>query len=92
MEDNVANTNNIADNADKKSSMQDSADHYLCHFEKLESSNGVLASCVGELSHQPHDEARVGALIRCLQSQQCVNEQLYDLLVEMNNFFGAYKQ
>lgn len=66
----------------------DDSDDYLKRFDLVEASMTTVNNVIASLSTQPHDEARVKALVECVRAQQKVNEHLYDLLVEMNNFFG----
>jgi hypothetical protein len=42
-----------------------------------------------KLDKQPHDQARVEVLIAYAKQLQEQNEKMYDLLVEMNDFFGS---
>ncbi len=64
------------------------ADEYMQRFDSVEKSIADMATFINKLDKQPHDQARVEALIDCLKQQQKHNAELYDLLVEMNNCFG----
>lgn len=84
---------NIADEEVSNIAMMQPAkeadDEYLKRFDSLDQSNTYLRKIVDSLDRQPHDEARVRTLKEIVKVQQKVNEDLYDLLVEMNNFFGG---
>jgi len=68
--------------------VDEDVDSYMDRFSTIESIMEVLKKQSAALRHKPHDEARVRALIEISTQQTILNEQLFDLMVEMNNFFG----
>lgn len=81
--DNNTHADNIA--ADKL----DASDAIVERFDIVRASIEDLALLTDKLDNQPHDQARVNLLIQCTKALQLQNEKIYDLLVEMNDFFGA---
>jgi len=69
--------------------VESSVDDYLRRFDLVESSMERMSVLAAGVAHQPHDEARIRALTDCVLAQQKINANLYDLLVEMNNYFSA---
>lgn len=65
------------------------SDTLLTRFDEVQLSVESLAEIAGGLKHQPHDQARVHEICRYVEQLQLQNEKMYDLLVEMNNFFGS---
>jgi hypothetical protein len=63
-------------------------DHYMRCFKGVEERCTRMRGMVAAIAHQPDQDQRLFAAIRCIEEQQRFNDDLYDLLVEMNNTFG----
>lgn len=61
---------------------------YLEGFDIISNLNDTLRTCMDQVVSAPHDQARIQALIGYIKIQQEQNEELYNLVVGMNNFFG----
>ena len=74
---------NIASEAD---------DEYNKKFERVEYAVGAGAKLIAELRRQTCRDHRIPVIIKLVEHQQKTMEEIYDLLVEMNNTFaGASK-
>lgn len=69
--------------------VQEVSDEYLKIFDEIESKNSNLKLLIDSLPIQPHDQSRLYILLNVVKEQQKLNEKMYDLMVEMNNYFGA---
>jgi len=68
---------------------QEASDEYLAKFDTLSDCNHGLAQIVAGFGSQPDDQQRLYAVMNYVVALQKQNEHLYDLLVEMNNYFGS---
>lgn len=64
------------------------ADEYMARFDAVENQNLAVKELVRSLPNLPGQNARNLTIIQILAEQQKLNEQMFDLLVEMNNFFS----
>lgn len=69
--------------------IDNSGEELLKFFDKVGTGVETLATMVASLDKQPHDQARVEALVKYVKEWQAWNEHMYNLLVEMHNFFGG---
>ena len=76
-----------ADPADEPSD-EVNMDEYMARFEKIQSQNEVNKQLLAAIMSSPHDQARVKALIEYVVHSQSHTEEIYNLLVDMNNLFG----
>ena len=87
--DTVANDTVANDTvANDTTSTDDDAFKYLEGFDVISNLNDTLRLSMNEVVSAPHDQARIQALIGYIKIQQQQNEELYNLVVGMNNFFG----
>ncbi len=84
-DDNIADTTN---NPNVPPVDDAAADEYMKKFDVVEARLQRCATGLRALSNQPDQDHRLFALMRLADDQQKLNEQLFDLLVEMNNFFA----
>lgn len=63
-------------------------DDYLMKFETIRNIINETQAAVDMVNEQPHDQARIECMQACMLKQQELNETLYELLVEMNNYFA----
>lgn len=64
-------------------------DDYLKRFEDIENNNKKLVAIVKGFDSQPDDQQRLYAVMQYVRELQKHNDAMFDLLVEMNNFFGT---
>ncbi len=86
---NSCNIADIGDHVNHLPAELGEQDDYLVRFERVDLANNKLNMLLENVKHQPHDEARIQLLLKCIAAQSSVNSEMYDLLVEMNNYFGA---
>ncbi len=65
-----------------------SADAYMQQFANVEAQGATFRTMVEMIDVQPDQDARLFMLIKCIKQQQKLNDEMYDLLVEMNNFYA----
>ncbi len=63
---------------------------YLEIFAVLSVESEHTKEMIAQINEQPDDQQRLYAAIRCIDLLQNNQEKMYDLMVEMNNFFGKY--
>ena len=63
-------------------------DEYLAKFASLDALLSTLRTGESQLSAAKNDQERVRALTKIVLAQRRCNDSMYDLMVEMNNFFG----
>lgn len=64
-------------------------DEYMERFEKIQQQNEQHRSSLAQLNKLKHAAGPLlGAVIDCLSTLQSQNEEMYNLLVDMNNLFG----
>lgn len=63
-------------------------DEYMARFEKIQMQNEVSKQLVAAIKSGQHDQARVKAMVEYVIHSQAQNEEMYNLLVDMNNLFG----
>jgi hypothetical protein len=63
-------------------------DEYMSRFEKIQLQNEIGKQLISAITSGQHDQARVKALIDYVVHSQEQNEEMYNLLVDMNNLFG----
>lgn len=68
---------------------KDDMENYVKKFENLSILNGELGQLCLRLKKAQHDQDRVLSLTKYVYKLQEQNEQLYSLLVEMNNIFAG---
>lgn len=64
------------------------ADEYMARFDAVENQNCLLKKLVNAIPQLPNQNARNAQIAQICQEQQKLNDQMFDLLVEMNNFFS----
>jgi hypothetical protein len=67
----------------------DPADTLMAKFDVVQAGVEKMGVTAIKLDKQPHDQARVEVLIEYVKQLQEQNESMYDLIVEMSNFFGS---
>lgn len=75
------------DNVTPPAKVEDSIDDYLSRFDAISDLHEKLTPNLEKLLKVPHDEDRVSELVKFVVNQQKVNEEVYALLVDMNNLF-----
>lgn len=78
---------NIADDA--KIPAQETDDEYMKKFDVVRKQLDENGTIISQLYVQPDQDHRIAVMREFLQGQQAYNEQVYDLLVEMSNFFSS---
>ena len=83
-------TTTVFDTADIAADHADDVnmEEYMARFEKIQSQNEVNKRLLAAIMSSPHDQARVKALIEYVVHSQSQTEEIYNLLVDMNNLFG----
>ena len=89
LEDNIADDEVAAPVAVPAEAADDSADVLMAKFDSVQTGIEQMGMTALKLDKQPHDQARVEVLIAYAKQLQEQNEKMYDLLVEMNDFFGS---
>jgi short subunit dehydrogenase-like uncharacterized protein len=84
-DDPVENTTTVAAESDTD------MDEYLRQFDKVGESNAALANILKLMAKAQHDQERIQILTQYCVHLQRQNEQLFDLLVQMNNVLGQPK-
>jgi hypothetical protein len=64
------------------------AEDYMKRFESVDNQCTKLHEITILLKRQPDQDHRVRIMMNFIEAQQKLNTELYDLLVEMNNFFA----
>lgn len=77
------------DNIAAHENSRENNDELIKMFDELSSEVGLLAEFPNFLKNQPHDQARIEGLTKYINQSQVVLHKVYELLVEMNNFFGS---
>jgi len=67
----------------------DTSDDYLKRFDVVSAQSAQVSAVIAKFASQPDDQHRLYAAIDCIKAQQHLNEEIFDLLVEMHNFFSA---
>lgn len=67
---------------------EDDTYQYLNSFDTISDLNDALRAAMNDVIAAPHDQARVQALITFVKLQQQHNDEMYNLTVGMNNYFG----
>lgn len=65
----------------------DESKELMARFEDVQLGINKSGELIKELLRQPHDEARVGSLIKYCVHLHKQNTQMHDLIVQMNNFY-----
>ncbi len=82
-------SDNIADDDQGTTMVEDAAtDEYMRKFEQVETRIQTSAKQLVSLHGHPTRDARLAALIGWAETQQKTVEDIYDLLVEMNNYWA----
>lgn len=81
-ENNVHSTHHVRENT------QDAAEEYMRRFEAVEERNSRLHVLAASIENQPDQDQRLFAIMKYIAEQQRLNDETYDLLVEMSNFLG----
>jgi hypothetical protein len=81
-------TDNIADEPIVPSVDDSATDEYMRKFELVEARIQACSRQMDVLRAQPNRDARVVALVNWTEHQQKAIEDIYDLLVEMNNYWA----
>ena len=64
-------------------------DEYMARFEKIQSRNETGKQLLAQLLKIKHASGPlVGIVIDCVELLQAQNDEMYSLLVDMNNLFG----
>lgn len=81
---------NIADETAPTSAAADDlvADEYMKKFDIIDDRIQVGSNYLRPIAIQPDQDHRIALLIKFAENQQKLNEDMYDLLVRMNNFFA----
>ncbi len=84
--DNIADPVVVAPAVDP---VADTSDDYLKRFDVVSAQSAQVSAVIAKFASQPDDQHRLYAAIDCIKAQQRLNEEMFDLLVEMHNFFSA---
>mgnify|MGYP001559261421 FL=1 len=68
---------------------EDDYDSYMKKFEDVEKGNIDLTEIMTRLTGKQTSENKINVLACYVRNLQKQNDRLYDLLVEMNNYFGS---
>ena len=85
----ASNMDNINPDAIIPPSPREDVDEYVGRFEVLEKLNAEGNAVLRSIDNQPNDQQRLYTAINYIKVQQKHNEELYELLVDMNNYFGS---
>lgn len=77
----------ISENVNLASTDDETAE-YMKRFEAVEARNKTMRGIVTKLDSQPDQDSRLTVIFNYVNEQQKINEEMYDLLVSMNNFFS----
>ncbi len=69
--------------------LEDPEDAYLKKFEELDACQDVIDNLAASLGKQANDQQRLYAAIEIIKALCKKSRMQDDLLVEMNNYFGA---
>lgn len=81
----VRSTNHVHENTQPT---QDAAEEYMKRFEAVEERNSRLRVLAANIENQPDQDQRLFAIMKYIADQQRLNDETYDLLVEMSNFLA----
>lgn len=90
VKDNIDDVDHEIENAEfvPRTPSADAADEYVKRFEFVEAGNTRLKNIIASFAVQPDQDRRLFAVMHYIAELQKVNDNMYDLLVEMNNFFA----
>ncbi len=66
-------------------------DEYMRKFERVEAAIGAGAQLIADLRGKTNRDQKIPIMVSLLEHQQKTMEEIYDLLVEMNNVFAGGK-
>ncbi len=78
-----ATNNEVEDDIDDELTTE-----YLAKFDPVEGSHIILTNLLNSLPYQPNQDMRLAVALDYIKTQQRLNEQIFDLLVSMNNVFA----
>lgn len=91
-DDEMAETNNqpgvSTATADTAIPTVDPADEYMQRFDDVRDQIDRLDKVAKSIDHQPDQDHRLAVVMDYIRGQQTLINDMYDLLVEMNNFFA----
>lgn len=75
-------------NTEKVEDNDEDMDEYLARFDKIQAQNDAGNAIISELKLAAHDQARVETLCKYVVHLQQQCDEMYSLLINMNNIFG----
>lgn len=67
----------------------DGAEDYMKRFEAVEERTAICRTVAASITQQADQDQRLFACMKFIAEQQKLNEEMYDLMVEMSNFLGS---
>ena len=81
--------NVVASEKPARAAVDEAVARAICSLsDELRLMAGPFDTAIAGLAFAPHDQARVDALVKCMAMQHKFNRKVYELIANMNKFYG----